>query len=168
MGMDLITATFTTKNFLRLPIKYDDLLTQVTEAVRALDEKQLRADLIKIDPGGYLGDTLELVDEDDEDGEDDGFDTVTAELEAGGEVYASIFASDSYFRLEAIHEFVGMDEEGDPDLRLLVIAGGGSWGDDPFDGFNSLCYFISACEIYPDLAERVGFLGAGVETGMTL
>ena len=45
---------------------------------------------------------------------------------------------------------------------MFVYMGGGSWGDDPFDGFDALTMFLIACEVWPDLGEKVGFVCAGL------
>lgn len=50
---------------------------------------------------------------------------------------------------------------GDTD-RWFYLAGGGSWGDDPFDGYTALCAFLCACETVPRLAEACDFLGGGI------
>ena len=47
------------------------------------------------------------------------------------------------------------------DLRFMT-AGGGSWGDDPFDGWSSLCMFLAACEVFPALGEAAGYVCGGL------
>lgn len=49
----------------------------------------------------------------------------------------------------------------------LVLAGGSSWGDDPFDGWGDLVRLLEWLEAYDSpntrsLAEALGFLGIGV------
>jgi hypothetical protein len=42
------------------------------------------------------------------------------------------------------------------------IAGGGSWGDDPFDGWSGLVAFLDACDWNEELAEAAGYIGGGI------
>jgi hypothetical protein len=42
--------------------------------------------------------------------------------------------------------------------RAFVLAGGTSWGDDPFEGFDNLCYTLNLCHA-PEGAEFAAALG---------
>jgi len=44
----------------------------------------------------------------------------------------------------------------------FVFAGGGSWGDDPYDGFTDLVVFVEACDLFPALAAAFGFVCQGL------
>jgi hypothetical protein len=45
---------------------------------------------------------------------------------------------------------------------VFVFAGGGSWGDDPFDGFDDLCGFVNLCEMVDAVADAAGFVCGGL------
>jgi len=42
------------------------------------------------------------------------------------------------------------------------IAGGGSWGDDPYFGWNELGMFLAACYLLRELADAAGYVCAGL------
>jgi len=44
----------------------------------------------------------------------------------------------------------------------FVFAGGGSWGDDPYDGFSDLVVFVDACDQFPVLAAASGLVCQGL------
>ena len=45
----------------------------------------------------------------------------------------------------------------------FYIAGGGSWGDDPYDDWSALGVFLSVCELVPELAQASGYFGYGIQ-----
>lgn len=52
-----------------------------------------------------------------------------------------------------------------PETNLIfTIMGGGSWGDDPFDGYGALVMFIAAVEIWPELAGLTDIVCGGLPT----
>lgn len=48
--------------------------------------------------------------------------------------------------------------------RVFVVAGGTSYGDEPFYGWSELCVFTDLLPYYPQLANFIGFLGTGIYT----
>lgn len=51
---------------------------------------------------------------------------------------------------------------------VFNLMGGGSWGDDPFDGYTPLVMFIDALEIWPDLKELTGVVCGGIPDALTI
>jgi hypothetical protein len=45
---------------------------------------------------------------------------------------------------------------------VFHTVGGTSWGDDPFDDWDDLLFFVNVASVTPALAEAIGFLGWGV------
>lgn len=46
--------------------------------------------------------------------------------------------------------------------NTFVFTGGGSWGDDPFDGFTNLCLFINLLDESPELRALTNYVGGGI------
>ena len=42
------------------------------------------------------------------------------------------------------------------------MAGGTSWGDSPFEGYDALCMLINAIDRHQTLGEALGILGGGI------
>ena len=49
----------------------------------------------------------------------------------------------------------------------FTVSGGGSWGDDPYEGWSELGIFIRTCIQSPELAEAAGFICYGIPDATT-
>jgi hypothetical protein len=133
MGMDLITIGFTvTPN----PTPKDDP-EALTGIIRALSDDWLTDHLDNIDPQENYEDMADL----------------RAAIVNG--------AGDYEMHRSGMHRYGAFYEiNGTP--RYFIIAGGSSWGDDPYEDWSDLTLFINACELLPDLAMAAGYCGAGI------
>ena len=79
-----------------------------------------------------------------------------------GLVFDSVMAGTVWFgernamRMSVSYKVPGHDN------RRFYFAGGGSWGDEPFEGFDHLCMFLNACAVIPKLGRSLGVLGCGI------
>lgn len=48
------------------------------------------------------------------------------------------------------------------DTTYFVFAGGGSWGDDPFEGFTELDVFLNYVDFHPEVRKYTPILGLGI------
>ena len=134
MGMDLIGVGFT----IRTDRKCD--LDAIGRAIEALPDERLDdADFIDaLDPSGA------------------GMDFTPEELRDYLNQGAEEFDSASLgHRMSIAYPVQGT-------ALLFIWTGGGSWGDDPFDGFTPLCYFINLCSMVDDVREAAGFVCGGL------
>lgn len=89
---------------------------------------------------------------------------IDGSCETPEEVFSSVMKGAEVFaQRDSARMSIGFPIPGHDD-RDFYFAGGGSWGDEPFDGFNDLCNFISACQVVPGLGQSLGVLGGGIRT----
>jgi hypothetical protein len=135
MGMDLITTAWTQENG-----KTD--ADAVRAIIASLTDDEITSQTEVLDPSGRLGFS---------DFPDDEAEELRAWISNGADVYLNV----DELRLHDCYPL--------PDTGLwFYVVGGGSWGDDPFDGFTDLTTFIEACSIWPELAEAAGFVCGGL------
>lgn len=81
------------------------------------------------------------------------------------EVRATLLkASEEYIATIAGHRMTVQYSIENTDL-VFTFAGGGSWGDEPYDDWNDLALFVAALEHIPQLREPVGFVTGGLPWG---
>jgi len=125
MGMDIIGVTYAA-----LPGFDPDTIAEKAEEIirRALFAlPQERVEEIE-EEYSYLLDDL-----DDDDTEDENREALVGYAMAGFDDYHMGRTGGHRF-----HAFVASS----PDDYHIIFAGGGSWGDDPWEGFSSLCFFL--------------------------
>ena len=140
MGMDLIGTGFT----IRTDRKCD--LDAIGRAIDAIPDERLRDDdfISALDPsGGWMPENI---------------DDVRGVLKAGAREYDS--AMDGH-RMSLAYPVRGT-------ALLFVWAGGGSWGDDPFEGFSELCSFIELCSLVGEVGAAAGFVCGGLPSATTV
>jgi hypothetical protein len=139
--MDLIGVGFTRNQNVKCRIDLIDL------AIDGIPDETLRdeAFLNAIDPAGILdraGDPEHV----------DFTDFVRETLKNGAREYDSAVSG---HRMSTDFYIQGTPLE-------FVWAGGGSWGDDPFDGFSDLCVFINFCPSDDGVRELAGYVCGGL------
>jgi hypothetical protein len=140
MGMDLIGAGFTRNSAVECKIDLIDVAIDLIPDASLEDETYLNL----IDPAGN-------------------FDTVEPEeirdyLKSGAREYDSAVSG---HRMAISYYINGTPLE-------FVWAGGGSWGDDPFDGFTELCYFTNFAEVDEGIAQLAGYVCGGLPNATTI
>jgi len=144
MGMDLIGVGFThNRNVKCSSDAIENAINSIPDAT-LLDEGFLN----RIDPSGYLGDGGGSGDPEHVDYPD----YIRDFLKEGAQEYDSAVSG---HRLTTYYEIGGTP-------LSFTWTGGGSWGDDPFDGFTPLCYFIALLELDPGIAQLAGFVAGGL------
>jgi hypothetical protein len=71
-------------------------------------------------------------------------------------------AEDYQGHMQGTHRYGTVYDVPTGDDLLFYIAGGGSYGDDPYDDWSALGMFVNACEARPELAAAAGFFGGGI------
>ena len=143
MGMDLVGAGFTRRNDVKCDIDAIDAIINAIPDEKLEDEAFLNA----IDPSGYLGSDM-----------DDSWEGVRDALKEGAREFDSALMG---HRMSTSFTIAGSPLE-------FVWAGGGSWGDDPWDGFTSLCYFINFAEQDIHVRYASGFVCGGLPSKLLI
>lgn len=142
MGADLITVAYTMRSKELSAEEAEAALTAQLEAVRdALDriDHNDERDVRDLDERGY---------------DEDGVDGLLDILLAGWSAHSDNWRYSNQYPIPTAQK---------EDERLwFIIAGGTSWGDDPFEGFSDLCFLINAADAVPELGEALGLLGGGI------
>lgn len=141
MGMDLIGAGFTV-DISKTPCDLD----AINALIDGLTDEQLNDDefLNRVDPSDYL--TYSMDEEED----------IPRAVRDGLKVAAT-----EYERTVAGHRMTADYQIPETSLWFF-FAGGGSWGDDPYDGWNDLCIFTNFCEVNESIAHIAGYVSGGL------
>jgi hypothetical protein len=135
MGQDLISAGWT------IDTERTNDVVGVAAFLADISMDDLLANIEALDPSGGLdmSDYNEVV-----------ANELRDELLSGAEVVL-----DGGNRMSAVWDI--------PETSLaFVITGGGSWGDDPFEGFSSLVMFLAALTIWPELKTMTNVVCEGL------
>ena len=141
MGMDLIGAGFTRRSDKKCSVDAIDAIINAIPDDTLRDEEYLSA----LDPNGVLdraGDPEHV----------DFPDFVRDILKSGAREYDSAISG---HRMSTDYYIQGTPLE-------FVWTGGGSWGDDPFEGFSDLCLFIDLASQNETIREASGFVCGGL------
>lgn len=141
MSADLITVSYTTR---RGPDPEDG----DAEAAIVAHLEAIRKDIEHIDGGGYF----EACGYDEEIRDDFGTDMLLPTLMEGWQAHKSGYLLNQW-------SIPGTTKD---EVLWFNVAGGTSYGDNPFDGFDALCMLIDAAALFPTLGERLGILGGGI------
>ena len=132
MGMSLVGVGFT------VDTERECKTDEVIRFIHGLADEEFDDELLgMIDPsGGYLEDA----------------DQAREALKSGAQEFSSArdgHRSTMYYTIPGTH-------------LVFVWAGGGTWGDDPFDGFTDLCIFVEYAAVSKQVADLAGFVSGGL------
>lgn len=145
MGADLITVGYTYQSGGPARDEAEAILVSHLEAIR------LKLD--SVDASGLL-DGLGY----DEQGlDEDGEDMLLATLLTGFEAHWDTGRYGNTYTIP-----LGSAEQPYKSDYTFVVAGGTSYGDSPFEGFDELCLLINATDEFPELGRQLHILGGGI------
>lgn len=145
MGMDFLSVGWTTSR----AIETDE--EQVKHFLDKLGTEQVLSQIDTLDPGGmYEWDT-----DDDCQILDNEENRVVAQEVRDTLKFGASVAFDPNSRMANTWQIPGTSLD-------FTVMGGGSWGDDPFDGYSAVVMLMEALHIWPELKQLTGVICGGL------